>query len=62
MRAAAWLMPRTAGARWLAEASSFLAETPPAQWRRVMRCYLFTAPEVIVRSWAYYLARRIRPD
>jgi len=62
MRAAAWLMPRTAGPRWLAEAASSLAEAPPTQWLRVMLSYLFTAPEVIVRSWAYYLARRIRPD
>jgi hypothetical protein len=62
MRAAAWLMPRAAGTRWLAEASSVLQEAPPAQWSRVVLSYLCTAPEVIVRTWACYLARRIRPS
>ena len=39
-----WLMPRAAGRRWLAEAGSFLAETPPAQRRPAIRSYLGSRP------------------
>jgi hypothetical protein len=61
MRAAAWLMPRAAGRRWLAEAASFLFEASPGQRRRAVRSYLLTAPRVIAKSWAGHLIRRIRP-
>jgi hypothetical protein len=60
MRAAAWLMPRAAGRRWLAEAASSLFEASPGQRRRVVRSYLLTAPRVIAESWAGHLTRRIR--
>ena len=60
MCAAARLMPRAAGGRWLAEAESFLAEAPPAQRRPAIRCYLITAPQVITVTWVGDLARRAR--
>jgi hypothetical protein len=60
MRAAAWLMPRAAGSRWLAEAASFLSEAPPAQRRRAFRNYLAAAPQAILVSWAGHLSRRTR--
>ena len=60
MRAAARLMPRAAGSRWLAEAASFLSEAPPAQRRRALRSYLTAAPKTILVSWASHLARRTR--
>ena len=60
MCAAAWLMPRVAGRRWLAEAESFLAEAPPAQRRRAVRSYLATAPQVIAMTWTADLGRRAR--
>jgi hypothetical protein len=60
MRAAAWLMPRAAGSRWLAEAGSFLSEAPPALRGRALRSYLAAAPPAILVSWACHLARRTR--
>ena len=60
MRLAAWLMPRAAGRRWLAEAESFAAEAPPALRRGAIRSYLTGAPQVIMVSWAGDLARRTR--
>jgi hypothetical protein len=60
MCAAARLMPRAAGRRWLAEAESFLAEAQPAQRRPAIRSYLITAPQVITVTWAGDLARRAR--
>lgn len=51
MRLAAWLMPRAAGRRWLAEAESFAAEAPPALRRGAIRSYLTGAPQVIMVSW-----------
>lgn len=60
MRAAAWLMPRAAGRRWLGEAASFLFEASPGERHRAVRSYLLTAPLVIAKSWAGYLIRRIR--
>lgn len=60
MRLAAWLMPRAAGRRWLAEAESFAAEAPPALRRGAIRSYLTGAPQVIMVTWAGDLARRTR--
>jgi hypothetical protein len=60
MRAAARLMPRAAGSRWLAEAASFLSEAPPAQRRTAFRSYLAAAPQTILASWAGHLTRRSR--
>jgi hypothetical protein len=61
MRAAARLMPRAAGSRWLAEAESFLYEAPPIPRRGAIRSYLIGALQVIAVSWAGELARRTRP-
>lgn len=60
MRAAAKLMPRAAGSRWLAEAASFLSEAPTAQRRRALRSYLAAVPPTVLASWAAHLARRTR--
>jgi hypothetical protein len=60
MRAAARLMPRAAGRRWLAEAASFLSEAPPAQRHTAFRSYLAAAPQTILTSWASHLTRRSR--
>lgn len=60
MRAAARLMPRAAGSRWLTEAASFLYEAPPAQRGRALRSYLAAAPQTILASWAVHLTRRTR--
>ena len=60
MCAAAQLMPRDAGRRWLDEAVSFLAEAPPAQQYPAISSYLITAPQVIAVTWAGDLARRAR--
>ena len=60
MRLAAWLMPRAAGRRWLAEAESFAAEAPPALRRGAIRSCLTGAPQVIMVSWAGDLTRRTR--
>jgi hypothetical protein len=60
MRAAARLMPRAAGSRWLAEAASVLSEAPPAQRHAALRSYLAAAPQTILASWAGHLARRPR--
>lgn len=60
MRAAARLMPRAAGQRWLAEAGSFLSEAPSALRRRALRNYLVIAPQAILVSWAGHLSRRTR--
>lgn len=60
MCAAARLMPRAAGSRWLAEAASFLSEASPAQRRRALGSYLAAAPQTILVSWAGHLTRRAR--
>lgn len=60
MRMASRLMAPAAGKRWLAEADSFLFETPPTQQGKAIRNYLRTAPLVIVVSWASALAHQIR--
>jgi|SRR5208282_4588582 len=60
MWVASGLMPRAAGKRWLEEAQSYLFEAPREHRSRTTRNYLLTAPQVIVVSWTYVLARRIR--
>jgi len=60
MRIAAWLMPPAVGRRWLAEARSFLTETPPGMQRRAIGSYLAGAPKVIAMCWAIALARWAR--
>jgi len=58
LRAAAGLMPRAAGRRWLAEAESTLFEMP-AGWRgRAVRSYLRSAPRLAVMLWTRRLMRR----
>jgi hypothetical protein len=57
MRAAARLMPRAVGKRWLGEAESFLFEAAPGQRSAAMRSYVRTAPLVIVMAWVAALFR-----
>jgi hypothetical protein len=57
---AARLMPPSARARWLAEAESFLAESPPALRRGAIGSYVASAPQVIALSWAAAAGRRVR--
>jgi hypothetical protein len=58
LRAAARLMPRAAGRRWLAEAESVLFEMP-SEWRGIaVRSYLRCVPRLAVMLWARWLMRR----
>ena len=54
------LMPRSAGARWLAEAESLLSEIAPVRRGAAMRSYLLTAPRLAVTMWAREVLRRAR--
>jgi hypothetical protein len=56
-----WLMPRTAGRRWLAEAESLLAEIAPARHGPAHHSYLLSAPSLIAIMWAHAVLRRARP-
>lgn len=49
---AARLMPRSAGRKWLGEASSILYESPAGAHRAIARSYLAAAPQVIAVAWA----------
>jgi hypothetical protein len=60
LRAAARLMPTTAGRRWLAEAESLLFEMPAAQRRKALRSYLLSAPRLLALLWTRELSRRAR--
>ena len=60
LRAAARLMPKTAGRRWLAEAESLLFELPAAQRRKALRSYLLSAPRLLALLWTRELSRRAR--
>ena len=60
LRAAARLMPKTAGRRWLAEAESLLFEMPAAQRRKALRSYLLSAPRLLTLLWTRELSRRAR--
>lgn len=60
MRVAAWLMPRTTGREWLAEADSVLFEAAPEARRSIERSYLFTVPHVFAAAWAGALSGRLR--
>jgi hypothetical protein len=57
------LMPRSAGARWLAEAESTLAEIAAARRGPAFRSYLLSAPRLIPALWLHEIAslRRRRP-
>jgi hypothetical protein len=58
MRAAAQLMPQTAGQEWLAEARSVLFDAPAQARRAIARSYLLAAPQVFVAAWVSVLAGR----
>jgi hypothetical protein len=57
------LMPRSAGARWLAEAESTLAEIADDPRGAAFRSYLLSAPRLIPALWLHQIAslRRRRP-
>jgi hypothetical protein len=54
------LMPRSAGARWLAEAESLLSEIAPVRRGAAIRSYLLTAPRLAVAMWVRELLRLAR--
>lgn len=54
------LMPRSAGCRWLAEASSLLSEIAPARRGAAIRSYLLSAPRLVVMMWAREVLRLAR--
>jgi hypothetical protein len=56
----AWLMPRSAGRRWLAEAQSLLPEIAAARRGAAVRSYLLSAPRLAVMMWAREVQRRAR--
>ncbi len=56
----AWLMPRSAGRRWLAEADSLLSEMPAARRRAAFRSYLLSAPRLVAIMWVREVSRRAR--
>jgi hypothetical protein len=58
LRAAARLMPRAAGRRWLAEAESLLFEMPARQRGKAVRSYLRSAPRLALMMWAHRLRSR----
>jgi hypothetical protein len=58
---ASWLMPRSAGRRWLAEAESLLSEIRAARRGAAVRSYLLSAPRLAVMMWAREVLRRARP-
>jgi hypothetical protein len=60
MRAAARLMPRSAGQEWLAEAHSILFEASPQSRRAIVRSYLFCIPQVFAAAWVRVLNGRVR--
>jgi hypothetical protein len=60
MTLAGWLMPRSAGRRWLAEADSLLAEIAPSRRARAIRSYLWSAPSLAAMLWAREALRRTR--
>jgi hypothetical protein len=53
-------MPPAAGRRWLAEAESLLFEIAVGQRGKAVRSYLFSAPRLLVMTWAGWLSRRAR--
>jgi hypothetical protein len=54
------VMPRSAGRRWLAEASSLLSEITGARRGAAVRSYLVSAPRLVVMMWAREVSRRLR--
>jgi hypothetical protein len=57
------LMPRSSGARWLAEAESTLSEISDTRRGPAFRSYLLSAPRLLPMMWAREIARlgRRRP-
>lgn len=55
-----WLMPKSAGRRWLTEAESLLSEIAPARRGAAIRSYLLSAPLLLMTMWAHEAQRRTR--
>lgn len=58
LRAVAWLMPRAAARRWLAEVESLLFELPAGRRARAVRSYVLCAPRLAMMMWTRHLSCR----